>query len=75
MIQRRFSLAQSTFRVADRISAEEYAARRQRLVESVKKVAGQTGTVVPLLLAQHGGIAWEYLELLLRELASLLYFS
>ncbi|EPB74419.1 aminopeptidase P domain protein [Ancylostoma ceylanicum] len=43
MLQRRLSLASTAYRTAERISAEEYAGRRQRLVESVRKAAGQAG--------------------------------
>ncbi|VDM71697.1 unnamed protein product [Strongylus vulgaris] len=50
MLQRRLSVASSTFRAMERITAEEYAGRRRRLIESVKKVAGQADRDVIVLL-------------------------
>ncbi|EYC13028.1 hypothetical protein Y032_0045g1225 [Ancylostoma ceylanicum] len=50
MLQRRLSLASTAYRTAERISAEEYAGRRQRLVESVRKAAGQADRDLVVLL-------------------------
>uniref|UniRef100_A0A7I4XV85 AMP_N domain-containing protein n=1 Tax=Haemonchus contortus TaxID=6289 RepID=A0A7I4XV85_HAECO len=50
MMTRHFSMAQSSCRIASRITAEEYAGRRARLVQSVRKVAGQSDRDLVLLL-------------------------
>ncbi|KAK6057345.1 aminopeptidase P domain protein [Cooperia oncophora] len=50
MITRHLPLAQSSCRIGSRITAEEYAGRRARLVQSVRKVAGQTDRDLVILL-------------------------
>ncbi|CAJ0596376.1 unnamed protein product [Cylicocyclus nassatus] len=54
MLKRSLSMARSAVKTADRITGEEYAGRRKRLIEHVKKAAIQSDCDVVVLLKGSG---------------------